>query len=59
MAKQEKKFIVKENKNGREEYAIKKAPSKTLWGKILVALIVIGTILLPIVSLIVLLIQNK
>lgn len=58
MAKEEKKFIVKESKAGKDEYAIKKAPSKTLWGKILVALIVIGTILLPIISLIVMLVKK-
>ena len=47
------KFIVKERKGNQEEYAIKKAPSKTWWGKVLLIAIVVGTILLPIVSMIV------
>ena len=53
MAKEEKKFIVKETKAGKDEYAIKKAPSKTLWGKILVVLIVIGTLLVPVAAMII------
>lgn len=47
------KFIVKERKGNQEEYAIKKAPSKTWWGKVLLIAIVVGTVLLPIVSMIV------
>lgn len=58
MSKKEKKFIVKENKAGKEEYAIKKAPSKTLWGKILVVLIVAGTLIVPIVAMIVTICQK-
>lgn len=53
------KFIVKERKGSHEEYAIKKAPSKTWWGKILLVLIVAGTLLLPIVSMIVSLFGGK
>lgn len=58
MANNEKqKFIVKEKKADRTEFAIKKSPGKTIWGKVLIALIILGTLVLPIVSLIVLLIQ--
>lgn len=53
------KFIVKERKGSHEEYAIKKAPSKTWWGKVLLVLIVAGTLLLPIVSMIVSLFSGK
>ena len=53
------KFIVKERKGSHEEYAIKKAPSKTWWGKVLLILIVVGTILLPIVTMIVSLFGGK
>lgn len=52
-----KKFIVKEKRAGNEEYAIKKSPGKTIWGRILIVLIVLGTLALPIVSLIVALIN--
>lgn len=58
MSKKDDKFIVKENKAGKEEYAIKKAPSKTLWGKILVILIVAGTLLVPVVAMIVTICQK-
>lgn len=57
MGSNDQKFIVKEKKANREEFAIKKAPSKTLAGKILIVLIVIGTILVPIVAMIVSLFQ--
>lgn len=53
MANTEKqRFIVKEKKADREEFAIKKSPGKTITGKILIALIVIGTLVLPIAALI-------
>ena len=57
MENKEQKLIVKEKRRNKEEYAIKKAPSKTLLGKILIILIVLGTILVPIVSAIVTILQ--
>ncbi len=59
MEKNKEKFIVKEHKGNREEYAIKKAPSKTWWGKVIVILIVAGTVLIPVVSMIVSLFGGK
>ena len=53
MEKDNQKFIVKEQKGNKQEYAIKKSPSRTWWGKILIIAIVAGTVLLPIVSMIV------
>ncbi|MBR2891671.1 MAG: hypothetical protein IKC22_04760 [Bacilli bacterium] len=52
MAKNEK-FITKKTRGNKEEYAIRKSPTKTLAGKILVWIIVIGTLLLPVVAAIV------
>lgn len=52
-----KKFIAKKTVRNKEEYAIKKSPTKTLGGKILVWVIVIGTLLLPVVAAIVALFQ--
>lgn len=48
-----KKFVEKRVKaNGTEEYIINGSPSKTLWGKVVVALIIAGTVLLPVAGLI-------
>lgn len=59
MEKNNQKFLVKERKGNKEEYAIKKAPSKTWWGKAIVILIVAGTVLLPIIAMIVELFSGK
>ena len=59
MKENKDKFIVKERKGNREEYAIKKAPSKTWWGKVIVVLIVAGTVLIPIITMIVSLFSDK
>ncbi len=56
--KDNKSFIVKEKKRDHEEYVIKKSPVKTVAGKILVILIVLGTILVPVVAMIVALLQK-
>ena len=52
-----KKFIAKKTVRNKEEYAIKKSPTKTLGGKILVWAIILGTLLLPVVAAIVALFQ--
>lgn len=61
MAKNDtKKFIEKRTKaNNNVEYIVHGSPSKTLWGKVVVALIVAGTILLPLISLVVVLFAGK
>ena len=48
-----KKFIAKKSIRNKEEYVIKKSPTKTLAGRILVWVIVLGTLLLPVVAAIV------
>lgn len=53
MENKDQKLIVKETRRNKDEYAIKKAPSKTILGRILIILIVLGTILVPIISAIV------
>lgn len=56
--KENKKFVEKRVKaNGTEEYIINGSPSKTLWGKIVVALIIAGTVVLPLAGLIFALLQ--
>lgn len=56
--KENKKFVEKRVKaNGTEEYIINGSPSKTLWGKIVVALIIAGTVVLPLAGLIYALLQ--
>lgn len=54
---EDKKFIAKKTVRNKEEYAIKKTPTKTLAGKILAWVIVLGTLLLPVVAAIVALFQ--
>mgnify|MGYP006991726316 CR=1 FL=1 len=60
MAKNDtKKFIEKRTKaNNNVEYIVHGSPSKTIWGKVVVALIVAGTVLLPLAGLIYALIQG-
>lgn len=56
--KQKENYLEKRTKaNGDKEYVVHGSPSKTIWGKIVVALIVAGTILLPVAGLIYALIQ--
>ena len=51
--KQKENYLEKRTKaNGDKEYVVRGSPSKTLWGKIVVALIVAGTVLLPLAGLI-------
>jgi hypothetical protein len=51
--KQKENYLEKRTKaNGDKEYVVHGSPSKTLWGKIVVALIVAGTVLLPLAGLI-------
>ena len=57
--KQKENYLEKRTKaNGDKEYVVHGSPSKTLWGKIVVALIVAGTVLLPLAGLIYALIQG-
>ncbi len=50
------KFIEKRTKaDNSVEYVVHGSPSKTWWGKIIVALIIAGTVLIPLISLIVVL----
>lgn len=58
MENKDQKLLVKEKRRNKEEYAIKKAPSKTLLGKILIILIVLGTILVPVISAIITIIKK-
>ena len=51
--KNNKNFIEKKKVADHEEYVIKKSPSKTWWGKVLVVLILIGMIGLLVVSVVV------
>ncbi len=51
-----KNFIEKRTKpNNTTEYVINGSPSKTWWGRVIVALIVAGTVLIPVISLLVVL----
>jgi hypothetical protein len=51
--KQKENYLEKRTKaNGDQEYVVHGSPSKTVWGKIVVALIVAGTVLLPLAGLI-------
>ena len=51
--KQKENYLEKRTKaNGDKEYVVHGSPSKTIWGKIVVALIVAGTVLLPLAGLI-------
>ena len=53
-----KKFVEKRVKaDGSQEYIVNGSPSKTLWGKVVVALIIVGTILVPVAALIFALLQ--
>ena len=55
---EKKKFIEKHvRRDNSVELIIKKSPMETIWGKILLAVILIGFVLLPIASLIWLIIQ--
>ena len=57
--KQKLNYLEKRTKaNGDQEYVVHGSPSKTVWGKIVVALIVAGTVLLPLAGLIYALIQG-
>ena len=57
--KQKENYVEKRTKaNGDKEYVVHGSPSKTIWGKIVVALIVAGTVLLPLAGLIYALIQG-
>lgn len=57
--KQKENYLEKRTKaNGDKEYVVHGSPSKTIWGKIVVALIVAGTVLLPLAGLIYALIQG-
>lgn len=52
----QKKFIEKRTKaDNSVEYVVNGSPSKTWWGRAIVALIVAGTVLIPLISLIVVL----
>lgn len=51
--KQKENYLEKRTKaNGDKEYVVHGSPSKTIWGKIVVALIIAGTLLLPLAGLI-------
>lgn len=54
MAKKNKEtYVEKRTKaDGTKEYIPHGSPSKTFWGKVVVALIVAGTVLLPLAGLI-------
>ena len=57
--KQKENYVEKRTKaNGDKEYVVHGSHSKTIWGKIVVALIVAGTVLLPLAGLIYALIQG-
>ena len=57
--KQKENYLEKRTKaNGDKEYVVHGSPSKTVWGRIVVALIVAGTILLPVAGLIYALIKG-
>ena len=57
--KQKLNYLEKRTKpNGDNEYVVHGSPSKTVWGKVVVALIVAGTVLLPLAGLIYALIQG-
>lgn len=57
--KQKENYLEKRTKaNGDKEYVVHGSPSKTVWGKVVVALIVAGTVLLPLAGLIYALIQG-
>ena len=57
--KQKENYLEKRTKaNGDKEYVVHGSPSKTVWGKIVAALIVAGTVLLPLAGLIYALIQG-
>ena len=51
--KKDQKFLEKKHVADRDEYVIKKSPTRTWWGKILVILILIGMIGLLVVSVVV------
>lgn len=53
MKKEDKKFIEKKQVADHEEYVIKKAPTRTWWGKVLVILILVGMVGLLVASAIV------
>ena len=54
--KNNKKFVEKRVKADQSvEYIVNGSPSKTWWGKVVVALIIIGTVLVPVAGLIVVL----
>ena len=58
--KQKANYVEKRTKpNGNNEYIVHGSPSKTIWGKVIVGLIVAGTVLLPLAGLIYALIQSK
>lgn len=49
----DKKFITKHVKaDSSVEYVVQKSPAKTWWGKTIVILVVVGTVVVPIVALI-------
>ncbi len=51
--KENKKFVEKRVKADQSvEYVVNGSPSKTWWGKVVVALIIAGTVLLPVAGLI-------
>ena len=56
--KQKSSYVEKRTKpNGDNEYIVHGSPSKTIWGKVIVGLIVAGTVLLPLAGLIYALLQ--
>lgn len=58
--KQKENYVERRKKaNGTEEYIVHGSPSKTIWGKVVVALIVAGTVLLPVAGLIFAMVQAK
>lgn len=58
--KDNKKFIEKRTKADESvEYVVHGSPSKTVWGRVLVWLIIIGTIVLPLAGLIATLVMSK
>ncbi|MBQ8292852.1 MAG: hypothetical protein IJX78_03470 [Bacilli bacterium] len=52
--KEKQNYIEKRTKaDNTVEYVVHGSPSKTVWGKIVVGLIIAGTILIPVISLII------
>ncbi len=52
--KEKQNYIEKRTKaDNTVEYVVHGSPSKTIWGKVVVALIIAGTILIPVASLII------